>query len=425
MGGKYPSSLSDDTVYFYFDRLIEEFEEKEKECAMITAARDAFTQYSNPVSVSPVGMETEREEKLNEAQKALRRRGDKLLMRKISTFQRNFVDQNMKEIGDCFFPLEEEIGAYLKDASSERIPKVLSAWNSLREQVERKFPSHTDFSDVLNKIRETFEKDVVASVERKNLSELIEQSSKKNGADILMDAKNELIQTRILPALRQIFQTPTLLRTPSSNARAQIVSTHTKISPESPPIASIATTRCLLRHFSFELVRKSEQPLYSKESVLGLIERLIEQLNREYSQELEYREYERYGSDLMDLYKCFMGQVISDMVLAIPINEKERAQYDKDRQVYNLEIDKMMKPLLNLKSKLVAVDFAEITELIAQSEEAGRTLEGKDVIALVGLTGAGKSTLCQKLLGAKMERKEIQLFKDGTSVFFTSFCFRI
>ena len=62
----------------------------------------------------------------------------------------------------------------------------------------------------------------------------------------------------------------------------------------------------------------------------------------------------------------------------------------------------MLQKILELKKELIPLQIPLIAEYVERAKVAAEEIKGKDVVLLIGVTGAGKSTTIQYLYGTKM-----------------------
>ena len=153
------------------------------------------------------------------------------------------------------------------------------------------------------------------------------------------------------------------------------------------------TLKILQTHFNLEAFKKSdESSLLSDKDLPNYFKTLADQVRTE-----EYGTYvENYVEDVAKMYHA-----LSEFPPTAELEMKQ--QFIKE---------KILTPLSAIRSKITAVNFAEISEIIDRNDKTSDVILNKDVIILLGLTGAGKSTTAQFLAGMKMVRKE-KITKDA------------
>jgi hypothetical protein len=151
------------------------------------------------------------------------------------------------------------------------------------------------------------------------------------------------------------------------------------------------TFKILQIHFYLEAFKKSdESPLLSEEEVPKYFKTLIDQVRTE-----EYGNYvEVHVEEVATKYK--------ELVESPPSVVTEKQQFIKEEILTKLSV---------IQSKITAVNLAEIADIIDRNDKTSCVIKDKDVIILLGLTGAGKSTTAQFLAGMKMIKKE-KITKD-------------
>ena len=151
------------------------------------------------------------------------------------------------------------------------------------------------------------------------------------------------------------------------------------------------TFKILQTHFYLEAFKKSdESPLLSEEEVPKYFKTLIDQVRTE-----EYGNYvEVHVEEVATKYK--------ELVESLPSVVTEKQQLIKEEILTKLSV---------IQSKITAVNLAEVADIIDRNDKTSCVIKDKDVIILLGLTGAGKSTTAQFLAGMKMIKKE-KITKD-------------
>eukprot|EP01035_Chromulina_nebulosa_P021312 gene21312-27610_t len=193
------------------------------------------------------------------------------------------------------------------------------------------------------------------------------------------------------PPVRIVPPRPKLSRSDTERMRTVIrENAFTKYS-DMPNMAE-KTLKILQTHFNLEAFKKSdESSLLSEKDIPNYFKTLADQVRTE-----EYGTYvEVYVEEVAKMYYA-----LTEFPLTA---DSEKQQFIKE---------KILTLLSAIRSKITAVNFAEISEIIDRNDKTSDVILNKDVIILLGLTGAGKSTTAQFLAGMKMVRKE-KITKDA------------
>lgn len=96
---------------------------------------------------------------------------------------------------------------------------------------------------------------------------------------------------------------------------------------------------------------------------------------------------------------------LNEEVLAL-FPEFNRRNLERMLQSDFSQLRKMRRELVQLKEALSIVELPLLLSRLEDSREASRALEDKSVFCLLGMTGAGKSTMSQFLLGSQFEEEK-------------------
>jgi len=169
-------------------------------------------------------------------------------------------------------------------------------------------------------------------------------------------------------------------------------------------VGAVAAIDALRGHFrqkmySFEHATRQAQAHFLVESEVDSFIRIVEdelhevQLMNEANAEEALRKLKQWRSK--------MGAAHEDCEVEVT-DRNGRARARKDMSELAISAD-------TLRRVLQPVDFGELVRIIESSKETEEDLRGKDVILLIGLTGAGKTTTILYLSGVRMEKVKAQI----------------
>ncbi|CAF0934074.1 unnamed protein product [Adineta steineri] len=151
--------------------------------------------------------------------------------------------------------------------------------------------------------------------------------------------------------------------------------------------------------------------------LLGLEKRIqesVKQENREEARakiEFEQKTLGNYKRSQSEESAILLLQILEDRLKKEEIFSEEISDILRDVDIYIKDADDQstVRCLERLRGKIRFLNIPEIRRLVSKAEKAAELIRDKDVILLVGATGAGKSTTIQFLAGCQMKKVSVEV----------------